>query len=177
RAELRELHGRGAHEPRGARLLLARRDERLPHLREPHRPEGAPAPQHEWRQPRGVLHARARAADRGGAPAARTVDDSGAGRARGHGDLGPHGHAGVEHDPRNGDDAVTGAASSYYLPAGLPHPVAEPDGLDTPYWEGTRAGELRVQRCRACRAWQWGPEWICHGCLAFDLDWVAVEPH
>ena len=52
-----------------------------------------------------------------------------------------------------------------YLPAGLPRPVPEPDGLDRPYWEGTRAGELRVQRCRACRGWQWGPEWICHRCL------------
>ncbi|MBI3827694.1 MAG: OB-fold domain-containing protein [Candidatus Rokubacteria bacterium] len=63
-----------------------------------------------------------------------------------------------------------------YLPAGLPRPVPEPDGLDTPYWEGTRAGELRVQRCRDCGAWQWGPEWICHRCLGFDLAWAAVEP-
>ena len=68
------------------------------------------------------------------------------------------------------------SAPAYYLPAGLPRPVAEPDGLDTPYWEGTRARELRVQRCRACRAWQWGPEWICHGCLAFDLEWAVVAP-
>ena len=67
-------------------------------------------------------------------------------------------------------------AAAYYLPAGLPRPVPEPDGLDAPYWEGTRAGELRIQRCRACRGWQWGPEWICHHCLAFDLEWTAVEP-
>ena len=68
------------------------------------------------------------------------------------------------------------STEAYYLPAGLPQPVPEPDGLDAPYWEGTRRGELRVQRCRACRGWQWGPEWICHGCLAFDLEWVAVAP-
>ena len=65
----------------------------------------------------------------------------------------------------------------YYLPAGLPQPVPEPDGLDAPYWEGTLRGELRVQRCRACRAWQWGPEWICHACLSFDVGWETIDGH
>ena len=68
------------------------------------------------------------------------------------------------------------SAITYHLPAGLPRPVPEPDGLDAPYWDGTRRGELRVQRCRACHGWQWGPEWICHRCLAFDLEWTVVEP-
>ena len=63
-----------------------------------------------------------------------------------------------------------------YLPPGLPAPVPEPDGLDAPYWEGVKSGELRVQRCNACRAWQWGPEWICHSCLSFDIGWEAVSP-
>ena len=63
-----------------------------------------------------------------------------------------------------------------YLPAGMPRPVPEPDGLDAPYWEGTRAGRLLVQRCRRCRGFQWGPEWICHRCLAFDLEWAEVPP-
>jgi uncharacterized OB-fold protein len=62
-----------------------------------------------------------------------------------------------------------------YLPPGLPRPVPQADGLDAPYWEAAQRGELRVQRCRACRAWQWGPEWICHACLSFDLGWEAVE--
>lgn len=65
--------------------------------------------------------------------------------------------------------------SRFYLPEGMPAPTPEADGLDRLYWEGTRLGELRVQRCRACRAWLWGPEWICHRCLAFDLEWVTVE--
>lgn len=30
--------------------------------------------------------------------------------------------------------------SARYLPAGLPIPVAEPDGLSAPYWEGLRQG-------------------------------------
>jgi len=68
------------------------------------------------------------------------------------------------------------SAPAFVLPPGLPRPVPEADQLDAPYWEGTRAGELRVQRCRACRGFQWGPEWICHRCLAFDLEWVAVAP-
>jgi len=66
-------------------------------------------------------------------------------------------------------------AGKYYLPEGLPGPVPEPDGLSAPYWEGTRRGELVIQRCRSCRGWQWGPEWICHACLSFDLGWERVE--
>jgi len=69
------------------------------------------------------------------------------------------------------------SATTYHLPAGMPRPVPEPDGLDAPYWDGTRRGELRVQRCRGCQGWQWGPEWICHRCLSFDLDWTTVAPH
>jgi uncharacterized OB-fold protein len=67
-------------------------------------------------------------------------------------------------------------SSTPYLPAGLPRPVPEADGLDRPYWEGTRAGVLRIQRCRGCREFQWGPEWICHRCFGADLDWVDVAP-
>jgi uncharacterized OB-fold protein len=62
------------------------------------------------------------------------------------------------------------------LPRGLPAPVPSPDGLDRPYWQGTRAHELRVQRCTSCSEWRWGPEWICHACGSFGTEWVAVEP-
>ncbi len=65
---------------------------------------------------------------------------------------------------------------SSYLPEGLPVPVPLPDGLDAPYREGTRAHELRVQRCRACSTYQWGPEWICHQCHSFDVGWETIEP-
>jgi uncharacterized OB-fold protein len=64
----------------------------------------------------------------------------------------------------------------YVLPAGLPTPAPARDGLDTTYWEGTRRHELWVQRCRACRTWQWGPEWVCHHCHSFDVGWEQVEP-
>lgn len=61
-----------------------------------------------------------------------------------------------------------------YLPPGLPEPIPMPDGLDAPYWEGTRAHELRVQQCGSCGGFQWGPEWVCHQCLSFDLGWSVV---
>lgn len=66
--------------------------------------------------------------------------------------------------------------SATYLPAGLPIPVPQADGLDTPYWQATRRGALVVQRCGRCGTWQWGPEWLCHACRAFDMTWVEVEP-
>jgi uncharacterized OB-fold protein len=63
-----------------------------------------------------------------------------------------------------------------YLPAGLPAPVPEPDGLSAPYWAGLREGRLLVQRCSGCGTWQFGPEWLCHRCHRFDPDWVEVAP-
>jgi len=62
-----------------------------------------------------------------------------------------------------------------YLPKGLPEPVTEADQLDKPYWDGTRAGKLMVQRCKSCHGFQWGPEWICHSCRSWDLEWVEVK--
>ncbi|MET7773212.1 OB-fold domain-containing protein [Nocardia sp. NPDC005366] len=50
------------------------------------------------------------------------------------------------------------------------------DGLDQPYWDGLRAGELRLQRCARCRAWIWGPQWICGNCHTFDPGWEPVDP-
>lgn len=63
-----------------------------------------------------------------------------------------------------------------YLPPGLPALGADADGLSAPYWQGLREGRLLVQRCTHCGTWQFGPEWICHHCHAFDPDWVEVEP-
>ena len=63
-----------------------------------------------------------------------------------------------------------------YLPPGLPIPVVESDGLSAPYWAGLRQNKLLVQRCTHCRTWQFGPEWICHRCHAFDLEWTEIEP-
>jgi uncharacterized OB-fold protein len=63
-----------------------------------------------------------------------------------------------------------------YLPAGLPAPRPQRDGLDKPYWDGLREGVLRVQHCASCGTWRWGPEWICHSCHSFDTRWEEIEP-
>jgi len=71
---------------------------------------------------------------------------------------------------------MSSTASSSYLPADLPIPVAEADDLSAPYWAGLRQSRLMIQRCSHCHTWQFGPEWICHHCHAFDLWWIEVEP-
>jgi len=63
-----------------------------------------------------------------------------------------------------------------YLPTGLPAPAPDRDGLDAPFWEGTRLHELRVQRCAACGGWQMPAEWICHRCRGWELEWTPVPP-
>jgi uncharacterized OB-fold protein len=55
-------------------------------------------------------------------------------------------------------------------------PAPAPDGLDAPYWRAARRHELVCQRCRACGAFQWGPEWICHRCRSFEVGWQRVAP-
>jgi uncharacterized OB-fold protein len=63
-----------------------------------------------------------------------------------------------------------------YLPAGLPIPVPEADGLSAPFWNGLREGRLRIQHCQACGTWQHAPEWLCHHCHAFDPPWDETAP-
>lgn len=70
---------------------------------------------------------------------------------------------------------MTAVERTSYLPQGLPQPAPYPDGLAAEYWEAARRHELLVQRCNACRAWQWGPEFICHQCHSFDLGYERVS--
>jgi uncharacterized OB-fold protein len=49
------------------------------------------------------------------------------------------------------------------------------DRDSVPFWEGTRAGELRVQRCRSCGAYRWPARAICNRCRSFDADWVLLS--
>jgi len=51
-----------------------------------------------------------------------------------------------------------------------------PTLLDAPYWDGLRAGELRIQRCGQCARWIWTAEPLCPDCHTFDPGWEAVEP-
>ena len=66
------------------------------------------------------------------------------------------------------------ATSEAYLAPGLAQPRPARDGLDAPYWDGTREHRLVIQRCNACATWQWGPEWMCHHCQSFDVGWQEI---
>ena len=61
-----------------------------------------------------------------------------------------------------------------YLP-GLAQPAPTRDGLDAPFWQGAREHRLVLQKCSACQRFQMPPEWICHRCHSFDLEWQAVS--
>jgi uncharacterized protein len=69
------------------------------------------------------------------------------------------------------------ANRAHYLDGdGMPAPTPENDNLDLPYWDATKVHRLAVQRCASCQKYQWGPEWICHNCLSFDVGWQDVDP-
>ncbi|MGH7804578.1 MAG: Zn-ribbon domain-containing OB-fold protein [Candidatus Binatia bacterium] len=44
-----------------------------------------------------------------------------------------------------------------------------------PFWEGCRAGELRIPRCRACGRFVWYPQLTCRGCGAQEHEWTRVS--
>ncbi len=55
---------------------------------------------------------------------------------------------------------------------------ARPDGLPPyataetqPFWEGCRVGELRLQHCGDCGAWQFYPRPFCARCDGVRLEW------
>ena len=54
-----------------------------------------------------------------------------------------------------------------------PLPAITEDGA--PYWEGCRQGELRVQRCDACRHLRFPPALVCPKCLAAEHTWVPLS--
>lgn len=49
-------------------------------------------------------------------------------------------------------------------------PAPEPTEETRGFWEGCRAGELRLQHCGACDAVQFPPRRFCAGCLGRDLE-------
>lgn len=48
------------------------------------------------------------------------------------------------------------------------------DPLFAPFWKGTAAGHLVIQRCAHCRKSYWPPRYFCIQCNSFDLQW---RPH
>ena len=44
-----------------------------------------------------------------------------------------------------------------------------------PFWEGCRAGELRIPRCRDCGRWVWYPASACPECGGGRHEWTNVS--
>lgn len=53
-------------------------------------------------------------------------------------------------------------------------PLPAPDVVTQPYWDGTKAHELRAQRCSNCGRFRWPPEVLCPHCYSHDFSWVAL---
>ncbi len=53
-------------------------------------------------------------------------------------------------------------------------PLPVPTPTSRPYWDGLRAHELRMQRCRACGKLVFYPRSNCSFCLSADLEWRRI---
>lgn len=54
-------------------------------------------------------------------------------------------------------------------------PVPKPTPETQPFWDGTAAGELRIQHCRACRRHYFYPRHRCPHCGSGDVEWVTAS--
>lgn len=59
--------------------------------------------------------------------------------------------------------------------SGYAIPLPVPTELTAAFWEYLKEGQLRIQRCRKCRAYQHLPWEICKKCHSFDLEWAPVS--
>jgi uncharacterized OB-fold protein/acyl dehydratase len=58
-------------------------------------------------------------------------------------------------------------------PDGRPRPAMNDDSAF--FWEGARAGELRIQRCAACGVLRHPPRPGCGSCGSLDWDWAVAS--
>ena len=54
-------------------------------------------------------------------------------------------------------------------------PLPLPDDDSAPYWEAAARGELRMQRCSACRGWRFPPRSRCARCQSDAVEWERVS--
>lgn len=54
-------------------------------------------------------------------------------------------------------------------------PAPHPSPLTQPYWDGTAAGELRIQHCAACGKARHYPRYLCDACHSFETEWKAAS--
>jgi uncharacterized OB-fold protein len=53
--------------------------------------------------------------------------------------------------------------------------VPEPTPETQPFWDGTRAGELRLQRCDACQQAYFPPRNFCPHCASRKVSWFKAS--
>ena len=53
----------------------------------------------------------------------------------------------------------------------LPEPTPE----TKPFWDGTKAGELRLQRCRSCSSVYFPPRPFCPECASRSVEWFRAS--
>ena len=46
--------------------------------------------------------------------------------------------------------------------------------VSRPFWEGCKAGELRMQHCSSCDRFQFYPRIVCSDCGSKELEWLPV---
>lgn len=54
-----------------------------------------------------------------------------------------------------------------------PTPIPTPE--TAPFWEGTVAGELRIQQCNGCGRFYFYPRPFCRYCTSTDVEWRTVS--
>ena len=54
-------------------------------------------------------------------------------------------------------------------------PVPSVDSDTKPFWDGTKAHELRLPSCKACNELFFPPQALCPHCLSGDLNWVKAS--
>ena len=54
-------------------------------------------------------------------------------------------------------------------------PLPRPTPDSKPFWEGCKAHELRLQRCRACNEAYFYPRNVCPSCLSSDVEWFRAS--
>ncbi|MEU1726433.1 Zn-ribbon domain-containing OB-fold protein [Nonomuraea sp. NPDC005692] len=53
-------------------------------------------------------------------------------------------------------------------------PAPKPTPDTQPFWDGTAAGELRIQRCQTCARHYFYPRPSCPHCGGGDVEWVRA---
>ncbi|MEO3874641.1 Zn-ribbon domain-containing OB-fold protein [Nonomuraea sp. B12E4] len=54
-------------------------------------------------------------------------------------------------------------------------PVPKPTPETQPFWDGTAAGELRIQRCQSCARHYFYPRPNCPHCGGEQVEWVRAS--